>query len=207
MTAIVYRFFRTLAFVLPVVCVSPVVRGEELQVLWWEVWPEETTVSKKDGSVIGSPTEEGEIVVYGETYVVNGARIRATNPSTGDFEYVLLSDDDTSAAWLAREASVPGQGYANVSSYASGSPEYLFAIEIGNWDEDSGIWTGVAVSESASYSALRNGGHIADWEPGSVNPSGSTFWAPTAYTVPEPTSALLLLMGVALLGLRRRVGA
>ena len=95
-----------------------------------------------------------------------------------------------------------------IGDYAAGTPEYNFIVEIGNvaWDESSGTasWVEtIAKSESVSYTWLYEANHIgATFD---LNPPPGKAWTPTAFTeTPEPSSGLLLLIGGALLALRRR---
>jgi hypothetical protein len=76
------------------------------------------------------------------------------------------------------------------------SPEWSFYIEL--WNYDNGSWTLVGTTESSTYSQLKSSGAIRS----SMSMSNALF-TPTA-AVPEPSSGLLLLMGGALLALRRR---
>ena len=84
---------------------------------------------------------------------------------------------------------------ANLGSYASS--EYSFLVEV--FGEDDGL---LAFSDTFSYDDIAGSFVYSDM--------GSTL-SGTAYgvsvsNVPEPTSGLLLLMGLSLLGLRRKVG-
>jgi len=77
--------------------------------------------------------------------------------------------------------------------------DYYYIIELRN---DDGAF--VAQSGELSYSAALN--NIVD--SGLGIPSGGTGWDPTSgggtYNVPEPTSGIMMLLGVAALALRRR---
>jgi hypothetical protein len=58
-------------------------------------------------------------------------------------------------------------------------------------------------SKPTSYTYLNENLHIAQWE--GITPSYARPWTPTEFTVvPEPTGGLLILLGGALLALRRR---
>ena len=117
----------------------------------------------------------------------------------------LYAADETGAFTLsdAIYADVPNMPaapfYAALGEY--GSAEYTFSIELGAWTDD-GLFDGLAVS-SWSYTALAPYISTADsaFVPGSVS---AQVLAPMSYTVPEPGSGLLLLLGGALLALRRR---
>lgn len=177
-----------------------VVANEE--VLWWMVG--DPSAPYGDLSGITVTKLDGE-TVPATGYEVNGmsldqARIRVA----GTDEYLtLVSIEDSSVVDIGTAGDVPDEFFAAVVPY--NSIEYSFLIELGNYDYDTGTWTILAVSETVSYDTLKNVRHnIAEW---SVNeqptPIGGA-WAPTAYTVPEPSGGLLFLVGGGLLALRRR---
>lgn len=91
-------------------------------------------------------------------------------------------------------------GYADVAGYAGLSPETYFMIEIGIYDADSN-WVIAAVSTSSSYAELVEQGFIM---PGNIVTPEQTPWTGGHYSIPEPTSGLLILVGGALLALRRK---
>ena len=76
-------------------------------------------------------------------------------------------------------------------------------MEIGNvsWDGNEASWVDtVAVSQSATYSDISRFIHPSF----DMNPTTGGAWAPTSYNVPEPSGGLLMLVGGALLALKRR---
>ena len=100
-------------------------------------------------------------------------------------------------------AGVPTGNQSPSGVYSSGSPEFSFIVELGNIDS-SDNWTTVATSASASYSSLADYIH----QTFDINPSSIAVWTPTSFSVvPEPSGALLMTMGLALLALRRKRGA
>ena len=81
--------------------------------------------------------------------------------------------------------------------------EYSFAVELGTWTapDETGEWIMAALSETKTYAQLRDDlKHISE----ELRLPKEGPWSPGGYAVPEPTSGLLLLMGCALLGLKRR---
>ena len=77
-----------------------------------------------------------------------------------------------------------------------------FAIELGNYN--NGTWTTLATSGSLDYNSLQNSGYTYMSSAGDLALATLTAWAPTAYSVPEPSSGLLMLLGASLLALKRR---
>ena len=98
-------------------------------------------------------------------------------------------------------AGVPTGNQSPSGDFSAGTPEYSFIVELGNIDASEN-WTTVATSASATYSSL--GGYIH--ETFDINPGQIAVWTPTAFTapVPEPSSGLLMAVGLALLALRRK---
>ena len=97
-------------------------------------------------------------------------------------------------------AGVPDGNQSPSGDYSEGTPEYSFIVELGNIDSYDN-WTTVATSASASYSSLAAYIH----ETFDINPGSLNVWVPTAFTaVPEPSSGLLTLLGLAVLALRRK---
>lgn len=114
--------------------------------------------------------------------------------NNGDLGVIFSGDGDY---W---GAGVPTGAQAPIGDYSSGSPEYSFIIELGNIDSDDN-WTTVATSAASSYTSLGNYIHQAF----DLSPQTAAIWAPSSFqSIPEPSGGLLLLMGVAILALRRR---
>ena len=198
MTAGGKQLFARLLFGFAAILVACTLRAEDsgLCVLWWQVgdWTdpdslENVAVERVNGGGMTNAKDLG----------VTHARIREV--STGN--PVLMLDPDTADTYSLVAMDVPMTWLADVSAYASGSPEYAFVIELGNWDGSA--WSTFAVSETVTYADLASNNHI-DTTSG-YNPNPITPWAPSSYVVPEPTSGMLVLVGAALLALRRRRGA
>ena len=97
-------------------------------------------------------------------------------------------------------AGVPTGNQSPSGDFSAGTPEYSFIVELGNIDS-SDNWTTVATSAAATYSSLGDIHETFD-----INPGQIAVWSPTTFTapVPEPSSGLLMAVGLALLALRRK---
>ena len=131
---------------------------------------------------------------------VTGAKVVA-QADNGGARYDLTTESAVSGNTLSNPvgiATAVGSEslYANLSTYTEG---YSYYIELMSDN------TTIAVSQGLTYSdnlavisqtlggdAVSGGSQLARWSGGS------------AYAVPEPTGALLVLIGAAMLGLKRR---
>ena len=121
--------------------------------------------------------------------------------SVGGDYLTIYAPDPTADTGLTTEG-YDSLSYAQASSGAlyaylasSGAPYSSFIIELRN---DSGAL--VAQSEALDYSEA-----VAKYYITTANSMHlPTAWAPTSFAIPEPNSAMLLLLGCAALGLKRR---
>ena len=147
----------------------------------------------------------GEEVPYGD-YTWNGlkvtdARVVSIN---GDTETPLNLSYNSGGTFVDTEATMVNMG-VNMPLYAAlpDDPSSLsFAIELGNYNK--GTWTTLATSSSLAYSSLESAGYTYMPSAGDLALATLTAWAPTTYSVPEPSSGLLMLLGASLLALKRR---
>ena len=80
-----------------------------------------------------------------------------------------------------------------------------FAVEFFNYNESDGSLSLLGWTESVSPEFLAASGMIADFRDPKYPQASYAVWSPTEFAaVPEPTSGLLLLIGGALLALRRK---
>lgn len=98
-----------------------------------------------------------------------------------------------------------GNGYTDLSSYSPSKGNYVFAIELYNYDGSSStLGTAIAHNDAMTYTELANAGYLAS--------NMAQLQSMTAFTggfnnpgpAPEPTSGLMMLVGLAMLGLKRR---
>ncbi len=135
---------------------------------------------------------------------VTGARVRYEGDD-GSYAYLPIIGVHQNGMNNAFEGSagvaVPGGYYASLGNFTGDA--YRFVLELGNWS--NGAWTGTSMeSVAVDYDTLKNNLHIANWD--GINPSYARPWTPTDFfVVPEPSGGLLILLGGALLALRRRV--
>ena len=189
------RLFARLLLGFAAIFLACAARAEDdgLRVLWWQVGDFTNPDSLENVAV--ERVNNGGMTTAADLGVTHA---RILEVSTGNT--VLLLDPDTADTYSLVAMDVPMTWLADVSAYASGSPEYAFIIELGNWDGSN--WSTLALSETVSYNSLDANSHI-DHVSG-INPNPITPWVATSYVVPEPSSGLLLLVGAALLALRRR---
>ncbi len=122
----------------------------------------------------------------------------AAEDGSGNVTYLDLygpSGDDLELTSLTSEQinSLKSEGQALYAKLASGTSYSSFFIELLNGDSL------VAQSETLSYSQA-----VAQYITTANSMSLATMWAATSFAIPEPNSGLLMLVGIAALGLRRR---
>lgn len=127
------------------------------------------------------PGEDGEwtLDIPNNTIAIIGA--------SGEPGTVKPSERASIAASLEAAGKIPG---VSIESFS-------FAVELGTYDDD-GNWVLAAISHTETYAALT--GYISQ----QLDIPDTTRWAPNAFAAPEPSSGLLTLIGLALLGLKRK---
>jgi hypothetical protein len=171
------------------------------EVLWW-------TIGSDYQSLTGT-ADDGTVHTAGNLGVTD-VRIRYTSTednSTGYLTLLQLNDDKTvsvydGSAHLGAEYGVglPADYYGSLSSLSGTS--YNFVLELGNYANGQWVRTSME-SDVVSYQSLLDSKHISAWD--GVNPIDGSPWSPKVYhVVPEPTNGLLVLLGSALLMLRRK---
>lgn len=186
------KFLKGIVFCALITCASILRAAEGGEVLWWMVEDlSSLTAEAKDGSTV-SAADLG----------VNAARVRyETADASGYLPIYAVADDmayPTTGTGAA--ALLPGEYFSSLGSFTGAS--YSFVLELGNWS--NGAWVQTSMESTAvSYNDLKLDQHIAEWR--DTTPVYSQPWAPTSYSVvPEPTGGVLMLLGTALLALRRR---
>lgn len=164
------------------------------EVLWWLI---DTDYEKISGQTAQGPT------MTAKELGVNGARVRyQIGDEIGGYLPLLgLDNNDMLVQYDGiNGVELPAEYFGSLSGVSGAS--YSFVLELGNWANGEWVKTSME-SAPASYESLALGKHITKWE--DLTPSYAKPWTPTQFqVVPEPNSGLMLLVGGALLALRRR---
>ncbi len=142
--------------------------------LWWQV---------DSSDFAGKLNNNGGDVIGANVYYSN-----AESPVHGEGTLLTRGEIDFGSPYKI-DVSMLGEGYS-------------FYIELIGYDSKVyGEGTGVVGNgEWATYASLSEAGSITT----SLDITSITAWHGTAYAAPEPTSAMLMIMGLALLSLKRR---
>lgn len=188
------------------------VRAEDESVLWW-MFDEDTSIKDINGSgatftidtLVGRGDAEGKTVnairigAYKGDELLGYLTINDGGPDGGNnLSYYSVPTEDFDSGGQSWDA---GPTYANLGSYAT-TAGVSFMIELGNWDASLGAgkeWQILAHSDPGTMESLKNFIHVADYDI-----QGTLAWTGGSYSVPEPSSGLLILIGAGLLALRRR---
>ena len=181
--------FLTAAFALALSCEAA--GGGE--VLWW-------MIGENYGSITGT-TEDGQTMTAAQLGVTD-ARIGYEDAS-GNRTYLTLYGIDDQGTVHALEGAagvgLPAEYFADLSGISDLG--YSFVLELGHWDNNQ--WINTSMEASATYQELVAGKHISNWD--NTAPTYGTPWTPSNFSVvPEPSSGLMVLVGTALLMLRRK---
>ena len=166
-----------------------------LMVLWWQAGFDEDDFP--DLSSVEVQRYDG---TWTDAEALGVAYARIHEITTDSF-LPMITPEGGGSLYDSVSMDVPMVWQADMSGFASSSPERYFVIELGNFE--SGNWSVYAVSQPASYTDLNASGAVQPFDP-SYNPTFVTPWNPVSYVVPEPTSGTLLLFGCLMLALQRR---
>lgn len=203
---------RTLFLAISLLLASTcVVRAGDESVLWW-MFDETTEISDINGiGVTYIDTLVGRGDAAGKT--VNAIRIGAYDGDTL-LGYLAINDGGPGGGNNLPYYSMPtedfdtggeswnaGPTYAVLGDYAT-TPGVSFMIELGNWDKNGDSWTILAHSDPGTMDSLDEFMDVADFDMHTT-----LEWTGGSYSVPEPSSGLLMLIGAGFLALRRRRSA
>ena len=200
----------TAAILLVLACAA---RGDQDDVLLW--WFNDPEIAEVGG---GAPIHAGTLFAPccdAQSKTINEPSISVTEKDGHKIYLNLASQSmaDTAVVTWQSWMALPdvggnfwaGPGYADLSVLGGlnlSKTGLMFAIELGNLQTDDGFnWIVLAGSAGSSLQDLIDGGHIISSD---LSVQGSSDWKAAGYSVPEPSSGLLVLIGGALLALRRR---
>ena len=107
---------------------------------------------------------------------------------------LVLYDKDIPSPTLTTDLSKYSYDFSSTEGGA-----WSFFVELYNYD--STTLNFVSTSETKTYAQLLEDGNII---PDALGVGNMHVWTGGTYSVPEPTSGLLMMLGFALVGLRRR---
>lgn len=159
-----------------------------------------------------------------KSLVASAALLAVSTASAGTLYWQASSESGTQfeSAWLVAEAkeggakeyldSVDSQGPGNTSTLVtqtsldslSDPDAYLFYVEMCNYNSTSGDYDVVDTGYKYGYGELVSSGYVATGAIDANTARASALNGNMGSHIPEPSSGLLLLMGGALLALRRR---
>ena len=127
-----------------------------------------------------------------------------TDGSTTAAGYLTLVDENGNTA-----SSISGSGgstaatWADLAGFDGSNPEYKFFVELLSWNDSTSSWDRMGQSAVGKYSDLVSNGSIL---PSSldIGTAAMNVWVAPSVAIPEPSGALLMLVGGSLLALRRR---
>lgn len=165
------------AIILVAAIISGIVaKAEGYQYLYWQVQPEKVLPNVKEYKVAYFYTfEEFD----------NKTAIGVTGVTPGSASPVIQSSDLSSFS------------SSDLSSFGSN----YFVWELAYWDDEAGKATTVGTTDVFTYAQLSE--YMASYSGGSDLPKPGELFAPT-FVIPEPTSGMLMLIGLAGLALRRK---
>ena len=133
-------------------------------------------------------------------------QVAATDGSNGAQLYAVSTGGGTKTAAtdgtvIDAISGLPGAKSTDITSYSEG---YSFYIELVNYsDTTTGTYTSQGAMSSQTFTYSELSGAMSS---GALSVAGMTaVWTgTTVQATPEPTSGLLMLMGFAMLGLKRK---
>lgn len=165
--------------ILAISAIALIATSTEASYLYWQVDPSDTYDSTISAETWGGITHARVAVDKGESGVSYGVA-------------GVINDN--------------GNLYAGPTSIdvGSGFADYSYYIELGSWNSSNQEWSGVASSKTFSYSDIAASAFQATSTLEYAQLAAIMPFHGGTYSVPEPTSAMLMLFGAAFLGLKRK---
>jgi len=165
-----------------------VAAASQASYLWFTVNNDDTGYSNIS-SYLTSLKEAGTISGIDDIYV----GIVADN---GTSKTTLYTDTPLTSEWQI----APAQANVDLSSLTGDLNSYSFYVEIAS--SKAGVYNPVGTGASQTYTALNTAGYVS--ESMSEVPAVGVWHSGGYKATPEPTSAMLMLLGVAGLALKRK---
>lgn len=179
------RFIALMSLAL--ICRVGTARADNSYLLWFFDDPAITSLS-------GTSIHLEDLNLGGKT--ANAIRVKQVTGGTETYLDLGIGTQSIGTTWGIDGEYRAGPGYATIGTYDAAT---TFMIEIGNLTGTD--WVALAHSEILTYAQLDAGKFISHSE---LDIPEYGPWTGGSYAVPEPSGALLLLLGGALMALRRR---
>ena len=141
-------------------------------------------VAEKVNVVRIKATRNGDAAVYLDMFV-------GAEPFSG-MDVAEVEDIEAGGNWA-------GPMWASFDKCSGDIQSYTFIMELGYMSENGSKWDVLAVSSAETYASLEKFISHSPVDFPTYDP-----WSPNTFAIPEPSSALLILIGGALLALRRK---
>lgn len=193
MKKILSIFMGTLMF--PLFCVGDAMDGT---VLYWMV--DDPHVYELDGTDLFV----SELTSRPDGLQVNAVRLKVANVNGDDIYLGFIEGNGSTVSMVEYDdswtppAAYSGPHWTGMDGFTEDSVEYLFQAELGNYNFNTGDWTIMAVSDPETYESLKK---FMNTDP--LYDPGYGYWSPN-FSVPEPSSLLMCMIGIGVLMLKRR---
>lgn len=188
--------------------VLPFALSVTAETLFWQVsqhdWDNDTHLSSLGSGTYMAVLRYGDIEnenLGSWTIAMDEYRSAAIKDGTGDDWEAVFPSFYGGDMWAVggEHDDFSSVAPAAVDISAIASDKLAFYVEVWRYNETKHFYEGVARSEVEMYSNLSK--YVAaEWEEGMT----AEVWHGSGYSIPEPTSAMLMMIGLSLVGLKRK---